>query len=153
LEAIKVPGQELNFEPATITVRTLFNVQSQLSEVKLVLRRLEDMTEDEAIAVHRKATKTPFLTADKDEYDVTYIKDNRDVCSIQVVDLRMPKMYTNINIEGDVLVYIHEQNENPKICERVANQNHITHYLLQNHFDVFGLIDAGLAIDAKNITQ
>jgi hypothetical protein len=27
------------------------------------------------------------------------------------------------------------------------------HYLLQNHFDVFGLIDAGLAIDAKNITQ
>jgi hypothetical protein len=119
--------------------------------VQLHLRRLEDMTEEEAIAVHREATKTPFLPANKDEYDVTYIKDKRDVCSIQVVDLRMPKMYTNINIDGDVLVYIHEQNNNPKICERVANQNHITHYLLQNHFDLFGLVDAGLAIDAKTI--
>lgn len=119
--------------------------------IKPILRRLEDMTEEEAIKVHREATKTPFLPADKDEYDVTYIKDKGDICSIQVVDLRMPKMYTNINVEGDVLVYIHEQNEEPKICERVANQHHITHYLLRQGFDLFGLISAGLAIDAKTL--
>lgn len=27
------------------------------------------------------------------------------------------------------------------------------HYLLRQHFDLFGLIDAGLAIDAKNIER
>lgn len=121
--------------------------------VKLVLRRVEDMTEEEAIEVHREATKTPFLPADKDEYDVTYVKSKAEICSIQVVDLRMPKMHTNINIEGDVLVYIHEHNEEPKICERVANQHHITHYLLTHHFDLFGLIDAELAVDAKALKE
>jgi hypothetical protein len=125
----------------------------ELHKIKPILRRLADMTEEEAVRVHREATKTPFLPADKDEYDVTYIKDKGEVCSIQVVDLRMPKMHTNINIEGDVLVYIHEHNEEPKICERVANQHHITHYLLTQHFDLFGLIDAGLAIDEKTLTQ
>lgn len=124
-----------------------------ITGVKPLLRRLEDMTEAEAIAVHREATKTPFLPADKDEYDVSYIKDKGEVCSIQVVDLRMPKMYTNINIEGDVLVYVHETNEEPKICERVANQHHITHYLLRHGFDLFGLIPAGLAINAKTVEQ
>lgn len=121
--------------------------------VKPILRQLEDMTEGEAVMVHREATKTPFLPADKDEYDVTYIKDKGEVCSIQVIDLRMPTIYTNINIEGDVLVYVHEVNEEPKICERVANQHHITHYLLRQGFDLFGLIDAGLAIDAKTVKQ
>lgn len=123
------------------------------NEIKLILRRLEDMTEEEAIAVHREATKTPFLPADKDEYDVTYIKDKGDLCSIQVVDLRIPKIYTNINIEGDVLTYVHEQNEEPKIVERVSNQHHITHYLLKQGFDLWGLIDAGLAVDAKRVNQ
>lgn len=121
--------------------------------IKPILRRLEDMTEEEAIAVHREATKTPFLPADKDEYDVTYIKSKGDVCAIQVVDLRMPKMYTNINTEGDVLIYVHETNEEPKICERVANQHRITHYLIQQCFDLFGLIDAGLGIDAKTVKR
>jgi len=121
------------------------------ARIKPILRRLSDMTEEEAIRVHREATKTPFLPADKDEYDVTYIKDKSEVCSIEVVDLRIPNTYTNINIEGNVLVYMHEHNKEPKICERVANQNHITHYLLQQQFDLFNLIDAGLAFDAKTI--
>lgn len=133
------------------TLRFIYPMIEKNKDVKLVLRRLEDMTEEEAITVHREATKTPFLPADKDEYDVTYIKDKGKVCSIEVVDLRMPSMYTNINIEGDVLVYVHETNEEPKICERVANQHHITHYLLRQQFDLFGLIPAGIATDAKTV--
>jgi hypothetical protein len=124
---------------------------SNRADIKLVLRRLEDMTEEEAITLYRLSTKTPFLSADKDEYDVTYIKDKEEICSIQVVDLRISRMYMNINIEGDILIYIHEQNEEPKICERVANQHEATHYLLKQGFDLFGLIPAGLAIDAKNL--
>jgi hypothetical protein len=100
VEAIKVPGQELNFEPSTITVRTLFNVQSQMSEVKLVLRRLEDMTEEERVEIFGK--------------DVHWYKpfDANDACDIQQ-----------------------------------------WHKLLQKGFDLFGLIDASIAIDAKTITQ
>lgn len=87
---------------------------------------------------------------------VAFHKDlviDKDKVKGEVVDLRMPSMYTNINIEGDVLVYVHETNEEPKICERVANQHHITHYLLRQQFDLFGLIPAGLAIDAKTVKQ
>jgi hypothetical protein len=59
LEAIKVPGQELNFEPSIVTVRTLFNVQSQLSDVKLVLRRLEDITDDEWLDIEQETSIAP----------------------------------------------------------------------------------------------
>ncbi len=124
------------------------NQETYPYSIKPILRRLEDMTVEEAIQLYREATKTH---SDKDEYDVTFIKDKGKLCSIQVGDLGMAKMYMNINIEGDVLVYIHDNDSDPKIVERVANQHLITHYLLSKHFDLFGLIDSNCAVDYKTL--
>ena len=145
LEAIKVPGQELNFEPSTITVRTLFNVQSQLSEVKLVLRRLEDMTEEEAAnlaVIYSGAKKVSPMKgiASNWHYFFCYFSEDQ---------------------EGEVLVidatgcawYAHYFDKSQPGHRNIVDEHKAFHYLLQNHFDLFGLVDAGLAIDAKTIDK
>lgn len=75
--------------------------------IKPILRRLEDMTEEERQVVHN-----------------------------------MGKLYMN-----------HKDHTLPSYSLSkmwAANQ---THYLLKQGFDLFGLIDAGLAVDAKTLNQ
>lgn len=74
-------------------------------KIKLVLRRLEDMTEGEA----------------------KFILDNYSFCSVD-----MPMNERKFAIE---------------IAKRLVNQMPVAHYLLQQHFDLFGLIAAGVAVE------
>lgn len=103
LQAIKVPGQEPNFGDVwRIDSRTLFQFDTGLSLVKPILRRLEDMTEE-------------------------------DVCN-------------NFDFQSWMMM-------------RAAHKMKVTfgfkpsefQYLLSKSFDLFGLIDAKLAIDAKTL--
>lgn len=48
--------------------------------------------------------------------------------------------------------YAHYFDENAPGFRNIINEHEATHYLLKQHFDLFGLIDAGLAVDIKTIT-
>jgi hypothetical protein len=84
---------------------------SDLGNLRPILRRLEDMTEEEA----------------------KFILENYSFCSVD-----MPMNKKKFAIE---------------IAKRLVNQIPVAHYLLTQHFDLFNLIDAGLAVDQKTITQ
>jgi hypothetical protein len=155
LEAIKVPGQELNFEPSTVTVRTLFNVQAQLSEVKLSLRRLEDMTEEEMIELIQLTLPQNMQdrpTPDDYSIEMFYNDDGLMVDN----DVLVGASYTCRCYDGQIAIkhcgtIFHHHDESGR--SEGLNAPACFHYLLQQHFDLFNLIDAGLAVDQKTITQ
>lgn len=153
LEAIKVPGQELRFDTAMVTTRTLFNVQAGLSEVKLVLRRLEDMTEDEMIELFQ--SMVPDDMEDKpanDEFAVNVFRgDGGNLVDENVAigaeySCRCFEGQLTIKKCGTICAYDEAGDE-----EELVNAPRAYHYLLQQSFDLFGLIDAGLAIDLKTL--
>lgn len=134
------------------------------ANVKPILRPLSDMTEEEAIEL--QCITTPYRCNDWDKdpskYDVTFHTDHKlgkdhpnykQVFSITVVDLRRDFDYMNINLNGDIIRYNHETDKDPVINERVHNHHETTRYLLSKHFDLFGLIDTGLAIDKTTLNK
>jgi hypothetical protein len=153
LEAIKVPGQELNYEPSTVTARTLFNIQAGLSEVKLILHRLSNLSEGNIIDLLQ--CMLPDEMEDKpadDEYSINMFHAdggnlvNSDVVAGAEFSCRCMEGQISIKRCGTVCLYDEAGDEmEGNYVPRVY------HYLLQHHFDLFGLIDAGLAIDSKTI--
>jgi hypothetical protein len=69
--------------------------------------------------------------------------------------------YFNEDEEGEVLIiagdacawYAHYFDKSQPGHRNIVNEHKAFHYLLRQHFDLFGLIDAGLAVDQKTITQ
>lgn len=153
LEAIKVPGQELNFEPSTVTVRTLFNIQAGLSEVKLVLHHLSDLTERNIIDLLQ--CMFPDDMEDKptdDEYSINmFHADGGNLVNSDVVvgaEFSCRCMEGQITIKKCGTVCLYDEAGDEMEGNRIPR---VYHYLLQQHFDLFNLIDAGLAIDSKTI--
>jgi hypothetical protein len=100
MEAIIVPGQDLIWNKGVISVRTIFNIEGKLSEVKPILRRLTDLTDE-----HYAFMGLNFTLWDHD----------RKLAKAEKEALKL-------------------------------------NYLLKEGFDLFGLIEAGLAIDRSSIT-
>lgn len=117
LEAVIVPGQELSFSDCTINSRTLFNIDKGLFIVKPILRRLEDMTEDEAIEL--LGITVPYATYHSKDHSGLY--------------------WSGAGVSSAHLSFSYGD---PRSF----------HYLLSRGFDLFGLINAGLAIDSKTVT-
>lgn len=121
-----------------------------------ILRRLEDMTEDEMIGMLQ--SMAPPDMEDKptlEDYDLEmfYNDDGLMVDS----DIAVGANYSCVCYEGQIAI---------KICgsiilfyetgkdvtrDELINVPKAFHYLLQQGFDLFGLIDADLAIDAKTV--
>lgn len=118
-----------------------------LSNWKLVLRPLSDMTEEEALKICSIVSPTIFgdyrykkwtVSKDRDwDYSQKYYDVKREGDS---------HSFTVDCIDGDVLLY----DDNTYIDAPFMNFNYKFEYL-KMHFDLFGLIDAGLAIDKTKI--
>lgn len=118
------------------------------TDIKLQLRQLEDMTEEEAIAIARLC----FFDRDKGYPDRDFKARKTSIGTI------LPSAY-EVRIDNDwydEVIKIGFNTGNIWRCngstEHLHNQSKVFHYLLQQHFDLFGLIPAGLAIDIKTTT-
>jgi hypothetical protein len=142
MEAIVVPGQELNFEHRPVLdIRYLFNAYNNLSIVKPILRPLSDMTEEELIycighCYHNVYGHSP-------EFIRTEVVDANDESAGIVCEEPGWRYGLTISVSG---------------IDFSANGDYLhfpifetTRYLLSKHFDLFGLIEAGLAIDKTKI--
>lgn len=117
--------------------------------VKPILRRLSDMTEQEALHIGKLA----FFDSDMKYPDSDYTVKKTGIT------IELPSAYAvSINndwYEREIRIGFNTGNiwnrPDQHIYERIYNQPQIFHYLLKQGFDLFGLIDAGLAIDAKTI--
>ncbi len=109
---------------------------TQLHNHKLLLRPLSDMTEKEAVVIAKMGDELI-------QYSLMDIEIIRDSKMIQVVwhDSEKGEMRFMIYLSGKFITA-----QNP-----VYNYQYITSYLLKQGFDIFGLIEAGLAIDKTKI--
>jgi hypothetical protein len=109
-----------------------------------ILRRTADITEDEAahLALIYSGTKTVERTkgvADNWYYYLCYHGDNK---------------------EGELLIiaadgcawYAHYFDKEQPGYRNIINEHQAFHYLLQQQFDLFSLIDNGLAVDKNKIS-
>ena len=114
-------------------------------KIKLVLRRLEDLTEEEAkqLAMIYSGAKSVERTkgvANNWHYYFCYFGENE---------------------EGELLIiaadgcawYAHYFDKDQPGHRNIVNEHKAFHYLLQQGFGLFGLIDAGLAVDGKGLNE
>lgn len=110
-----------------------------MSRVKPILRRLEGMTEEERKTIWWVIFGRVF----PDSGNVLWFeKETTSSCKRWC----MMSGVERVGIEMNGNVWADSDLSNWKF-----NPHVITHYLLQQSFDLFGLIDAGLAIDIKTI--
>jgi hypothetical protein len=129
---------------------------SNRANIKLVLRRLEDMTEEEMIGLLQ--SMVPADMEDKpidDEYglDMFYNDDGLMVDSDIAVganySCRCYSAQIGIKVCGSICLF--DETGKDVTRDDLTNAPQAFHYLLKEGFDLFGLIDARLAIDAKTI--
>lgn len=128
------------------TIRYIKPMIDKGYNVRLQLRRLSDISNNEAIAIASMAMFDKMPGYPISDYMVSKRGMGQypaTACQIAINndwwDLEIAIGFNTGNIwycKGDL---------------RVFNQPIIFHTLLTQHFDLFGLIDAGLAIDAKTI--
>jgi hypothetical protein len=125
-----------------------------VSGVKLVLRRLEDMTEEEAIGLLQSMVPDDMDDKPIDaEYGIEmFHNDGGNLVDADVLvgaeyNCRCYTGQVTIKKCGTVCAYDESGDE-----QELVNAPRAYHYLLTQHFDLFGLIDAGLAVDQKTIT-
>lgn len=123
--------------------------------VKPILRRIESLTEAEMIGLLQSIV--PSNMADKptrDDYSLEMFYNDggnlvdEDVAIGANYSCRCYEGQIAIRKNGDIDFFDEEGNR-----ERVSNLPQSFHYLLSLGIDLFGLIDAGLAIDASTINQ
>lgn len=125
--------------------------------VQLHLRRLEDMTEKEMIGLLQSmlpADMEDKPTEDDYSLEMFYNDDglmvDNDIAVGANYSCRCYEGQIGVKLCGTIILF----DETGDVTrDKLTNTPKAFHYLLQNHFDLFGLIDAGLAIDAKTITQ
>lgn len=105
-------------------------IQVYHNEAKLMLRRLSDMTEEEATELAK------IQTVEKRLKDVQVLLIEKD--RVHYID---GSMWQGDGVEEYNDLYVYYDLLTPKQFV----------YLLKQGFDLFGLLDAGLAIDAKTI--
>jgi hypothetical protein len=126
---------------------TMLTLSNQ-AEIKLVLRKLEDMAEAEALHIGKLAFFDRDMKYPDSDYKMKKTGITIELPSAYAVSINNDWFEKEIRIgfnTGNIWYSGGESNE------RVNNQPQIFHYLLTQHFDLFNLIDAGLAIDAKTI--
>lgn len=115
--------------------------------INLVLKRLCDMTDSEALHIGMLAMFDRDMNYPDTDYKVwrpesATVDKTPNCCAVRIsndwydIEIRIGFISGNIwLVEGS----------------RIYNQPKIFHYLLKQGFDLFGLIDAGLAIDSKTL--
>lgn len=137
-------------------VLTLDNYTKFLNDgYKPLLRRLEDMTEEEMVGLLQ--SMLPADLEDKptdEEYILNLFRGdggnlvNSDVAIGAEYNIRYYDGQVTIKKCGTICAYDETGDE-----QELVNAPRAYHYLLRQGFDLFGLILAGLAIDAKTVEQ
>jgi hypothetical protein len=109
--------------------------------VKPILRRLQDMTRDEMRAIWMIIFSREFRENGRIEW---HEKETHSSCKRWCMISGVERV--GIELNGNVWA-------DSGLSNYKFNPHLITHYLLTQHFDLFGLIDTGLAIDAQTINQ
>lgn len=126
---------------------------SDRANIKLVLHRLEDMTEEEMVGLFQ--SMVPDDMEDKptnDEYTINVFRgDGGNLVDESVAvgaeySCRCYEGQLTIKKCGTICAYDEAGDE-----EEIVNAPRAFHYLLTHHFDLFGLIDAGLAVDGGKL--
>jgi hypothetical protein len=114
--------------------------------VKPILRRLEDISNNEAIAIAAMAMFDKMPGYPISDYAVSKRGMGQYPATACQVAINNDWWDMEITIGFNTGNIWYSKGE-----QRVFNQPIIFHTLLQQHFDLFGLIDAGLAVDEKAI--
>jgi hypothetical protein len=138
-----------------VTLQYVIDMIKKGTKVQLHLRRLEDMREDEMIGLIQSTAPADFTDKPMDdEYNLNMFYNdggnlvNADIAVGAEVTCRCYEGQISIKKCGTVSFY-----DEAGIQEERVNDPLAFHYLLRQHFDIFGLIDAQLAIDAKTISN
>lgn len=123
--------------------------------IKPILRRLEDMTDKEMIGLLQSMTPADMEDKPTDEdYDLEMFY-NDDGLMVDG-DIAVGANYRCRCFEGQIgikkcgtIILFDEVKDITR--DELTNTPMAFHYLLKQSFDLFGLIDAGLAIDAKTL--
>jgi hypothetical protein len=125
--------------------------------IKPILHRLEDMTEDEMIGLLQSmlpADMEDKPTPDDYSLEMFYNDDGLMVDG----DISVGANYSCRCYEGQIGVkkcgsIILFDEERDVTRDQLTNTPMAFHYLLSRHFDLFNLIDAGLAVDEKTVNS
>lgn len=123
-----------------LTPERLVSILSSNIPFKPILRPLSDMTEEEAADVYT-------IERDRILHSPTNDVDVRQRTDFGWVVTRLDHLNVGLLIKYDGVCYkVINEGKRPAI-EPAMNQPLIFHYLLSKYFDLFGLIEAGIAID------
>lgn len=116
-----------------------------IDDVMVILRPLSDMTEEEAANVYT-IERDRILHPPTNYHDIRRGDGCWKIVRLDLID-------TTLFITDNAIVYkVTEEGKNP-IIEYTRNLPGIILYLLNQHFDLFGLIEAGLAIDKTTTSK
>lgn len=149
----------------TITPKIVLDeFDNEESTVKPILRKVEDMTEEEGFKI-AELTMEHYLNRAFFQYAFNFLKFPNEKPSFKfekelydtdekgveywkcTISLNGSEGGVYVNIWHDFQVQLIEGLQD----QASANHPQIFHYLLQQGFDIFGLINEGLAIDSKKI--
>lgn len=133
-----------------LTAQILAGVHGKRNKViKLFLRQLSSMTEEEIYDLINSMCPDDIEDIpEKDEYDFEmFYNDGGNMVDSDVAvgsDYSCRCYEGQISITHDGTIHCFDEKGEKEI---MVNVPRAYHYLLSKHFDLFGLIDAGLAID------
>lgn len=139
------------------TLRFIYPMIEKKQGVRLVLRRLEDMTDEEMIGLLQSMVPDDMEDKPKNEdYDLEMFY-NDDGLMVDG-DIAIGANFTcgcfdgQIGIKkcGSIILFDEEEDVTR---DMLINTPMAFNYLLRQGFDLFGLIPAGLAIDAKTVKR
>lgn len=130
------------------------NIGCMISEVKPILRRFQDMTEQEAHDIAELGTRFEGRTKFQlQSLDVTSLQAYIRVTYTTVTKLnsgdRTDNWHEQIVIGSDSIYKRDFKDWRDRSC--ATNEFQITAFLLSKSFDLFNLIDSGLAIDEATL--
>lgn len=139
------------------TIRFIYPMIEKGYNVQLVLRKLEDITDEEMIGLLQSMLPANLEDRPKNsdyELEMFYNDDGLMVDG----DISVGANFSCICYEGQIgikkcgsIILFEEDKDVTR--DQLVNTPMAFDYLLKQYFDLFGLIDANLAIDAKTINN
>lgn len=143
-----------------INVWTLAEINKyfdQYLDFKLILRKVDDITNDELrellymVIVNdlRFEDKADSLKPSDIKFDVKEASDQPTIVlqDIYVGDKYLPDHFTICTVSGDVNFYEYFSQIDESVAQEITDQAKIVIWLLQRGFDLFSMIDNEAAID------
>lgn len=110
----------------------------EFDRAKPILRKLSSMTEEEA--------RTTFELIDRRVHEMVII-DKHGAYSISLRSTNLPDHSINIGLDGTIVYYREDEYGNKAFTDDRISYPIVFRFFLSKSFDLFNLIDSGLAID------